>query len=307
MRTGRNQSTTIADLLEEIGSRLQAEFVATGIPRSRIVEEAERLGYDRRSVLPSDYCYNLINTSPSSFRHPLFEQIEKGYFRFIGKGYPYSGSVWWMQRNGRKEEVGKWISGDCRLQSDPRRLRSSGPDTPAVGSTLGEASSAVPSKAIAASAGVSQSVMDWSRLSKLQIGRYSEYFVKMEFTLHGFDVYSSEVDDKGIDFVVRKHPDKYYDVQVKSARMLKSGNYIFMRKDKFQPCSNILAAIVLFFNECTPYVYLIPSQAWLTPDSLFCDRDYEGRKSKPEWGLNICKKNMRLLEPYSFTNMAATL
>jgi len=40
----------------------------------------------------------------------------------------------------------------------------------------------------------------WSKLSTLQLGRYAEYFVKMEFTLHGFDVYSAEVDDKGIDF-----------------------------------------------------------------------------------------------------------
>jgi hypothetical protein len=43
----------------------------------------------------------------------------------------------------------------------------------------------------------------WSELTKLQVGRYAEYFVKMVFTLHGFDVYSAEVDDKGIDFVVR--------------------------------------------------------------------------------------------------------
>ena len=48
----------------------------------------------------------------------------------------------------------------------------------------------------------------WSELSRLQLGRYAEYFVKMEFTLHGFDVYSAEVDDKGIDFVIRKHPSK---------------------------------------------------------------------------------------------------
>jgi len=35
------------------------------------------------------------------------------------------------------------------------------------------------------------------------VGRYAEYYVKMEFTLHGFDVYSAaEVDDKGIDFVI---------------------------------------------------------------------------------------------------------
>jgi hypothetical protein len=42
-----------------------------------------------------------------------------------------------------------------------------------------------------------------SSLTKLQIGRYVEYFVKIAFTLHGFDLYSAEVDDKGISLYAR--------------------------------------------------------------------------------------------------------
>jgi hypothetical protein len=33
---------------------------------------------------------------------------------------------------------------------------------------------------------------DWARLNPLQVGRYAEYFTKMEFTLYGFEVYTSE-------------------------------------------------------------------------------------------------------------------
>ncbi len=29
---------------------------------------------------------------------------------------------------------------------------------------------------------------DWSRLNALQLGKYAEYYSKMEFTLFGFDV-----------------------------------------------------------------------------------------------------------------------
>ena len=72
---------------------------------------------------------------------------------------------------------------------------------------------------------------EWSRLNHLQIGRYAEYYVKMEFTLAGFDVYGTEVDDKGIDFVIRKDSNNYYDIQVKSVRGL---NYIFFLKEKFK-------------------------------------------------------------------------
>ena len=144
----------------------------------------------------------------------------------------------------------------------------------------------------------------WSQLSKLQVGRYAEYFVKMEFTLHGFDVYSAEVDDKGIDFIIRKDEDRYYDVQVKSARNL---SYIFFPKDKFSPRKNLLAAVALFSDNASPALYLVPSTAWLKPNSLFTSRDYEGKKSKPEWGLNLSQRNLPLLMPFAFETVVESL
>jgi len=71
---------------------------------------------------------------------------------------------------------------------------------------------------------------NWARLNHLQLGRYAEYLVKMEFTLWGFSVFTSEVDDRGIDFVVRTNDSRHYDVQVKSIRGL---NYIFFPKHSF--------------------------------------------------------------------------
>lgn len=146
---------------------------------------------------------------------------------------------------------------------------------------------------------------DWSRLTPLQVGRYAEYFVKMEFTLYGFDVYSSEVDDKGIDFVIRGGQDRYYDVQVKSIRG--SSSYIFMPKEKFTLRDNLLAAIVLFEVSQLPRLFLIPSLEWQMPNSLLRDRNYEGKKSKPEWGITISPANMSLLTPYSFEKVVQKL
>ncbi len=128
---------------------------------------------------------------------------------------------------------------------------------------------------------------EWSKLNHLQLGRYAEYFVKMEFTSAGFDVYTSEVDDRGIDFVIRKDESIYYDVQVKSVRGL---DYIFFQKDKFKP-----------------RIYLIPSTVWLNLNNLFVSKDYLGKKSKPEWGLNLSKMNLPLLEQYEFDKVAQEL
>lgn len=111
----------------------------------------------------------------------------------------------------------------------------------------------------------------------MQIGKYAEYFVKMEFTQHGFDVYSSEVDDRGIDFVVRKEPASYYDVQTKSVR---ESGYAFFPKHNFILRSNLFAAIVVFVEFQPPQIYLVPSLAWKKPGALLRDREYIGTRAR---------------------------
>ncbi len=140
---------------------------------------------------------------------------------------------------------------------------------------------------------------DWSRLNHLQLGKYAEYFVKMECVLYGFDVYTAEVDDKGIDFVLRVGDNSYYDVQVKSTR----GDYIFFPKSKFK--KNMLAAVALFRPHQAPNLFLMRATEWETPNALFVSHDYENStKSKPEWGLNLSQKNMPLLAEFAFDKTA---
>ena len=144
----------------------------------------------------------------------------------------------------------------------------------------------------------------WDRLNHLQLGRYAEYYTKMEFTLFGFDVYSSEVDDKGIDFVIKKDESTYYDIQVKSIR---NYNYIFFPKSNFMPRANLLAAVIVFINEKPPELFVISSNEWKKPNKLLVEHNYIGKKSKPEWGLNISKQNFPILEKYKFDNIIEIL
>lgn len=148
---------------------------------------------------------------------------------------------------------------------------------------------------------------DWSRLNHLQVGRFSEYFVKMEFTLFGFDVYTAEVDDKGIDFVIRRGIDRYYDVQVKSLRVTSSG-YVFMPKSTFALRAGLLLALVLLRQGQPPALYLIPATSWLNPDALLVSHDYPGStKSHPEWGINVSRRNQVLLDRFAFEQVVASL
>jgi hypothetical protein len=144
----------------------------------------------------------------------------------------------------------------------------------------------------------------WKHLNHLQVGRYAEYLVKVVLVSKGLDVYSAEVDDRGIDFVVRKNHKTYYDIQVKSIRGL---HYIFFPKSKFAPRENLFAAVVVFIEGKDPQLFMIPSKAWRSPNKLLVVRNYRDRQSPPERGLNISRKNWPILDDYRIEKTIAKI
>ncbi|MFJ7887273.1 DUF4365 domain-containing protein [Lysinibacillus xylanilyticus] len=141
---------------------------------------------------------------------------------------------------------------------------------------------------------------DWTKLNSLQVGKYAEYFAKMEFASYGLEVYTAEVDDRGIDFIIKDKNGRFCEIQVKS---LRSTGYVFMQKSKFDITNKNLYLALLIFNVGEmPDVFIIPAQAWEFPNEVFVDRNYDkpGQTSKPEWGINISKKNYSILEIFKF-------
>jgi len=136
----------------------------------------------------------------------------------------------------------------------------------------------------------------WSQLNPLQLGRYAEYYAKMELASYGFEIYTTEVDDHGIDFIARKNHGPFLECQVKSVRRL---GYVFMQKDKWDIRNPNLHLILLVFNDGRlPDIYMISAIMWQNPRKPFSDKEYAGLKSKPEYGVDITLKGMPLLEPY---------
>ena len=143
---------------------------------------------------------------------------------------------------------------------------------------------------------------DWDRLSSLQLGQFGEYYVKMEFASYGYDVYTSEVDDHGVDFIAKdRNTGIFYEVQVKSQY---KGNYSFVKKDKLVMDDHHLVCVLHFFQNQLPVVYIIPATAWKHPNAALLDRPYgkPGQTSNPEWGISLAKKNLPLLEKYKAEN-----
>jgi hypothetical protein len=138
--------------------------------------------------------------------------------------------------------------------------------------------------------------LNWKRLNNVQLGRFAEYYAKMELASYGLDIYTSEVDDHGIDFVAKVDKERFVEFQVKSK--LKT-EYIFVTKRHFKiENDNLFLFLIIFETNQIPQCFIIPATAWKQTNDLLRYREYEDLKSEPEYGLNLSKKNMYLLEEY---------
>jgi hypothetical protein len=144
-----------------------------------------------------------------------------------------------------------------------------------------------------------------NHLNHLQIGRIGEYWVKIWLTLFGFDAYTNDVDDKGIDFVIRLNEEKHVDIQVKTMRG--DSSYVFVNKESWKSGlrRNLYLALVILKNNTSPKIYFIPSTDWFNPNDLLRYHDYskEGQTSKPDWGINVSRKNMEILKQYQLSSL----
>lgn len=143
---------------------------------------------------------------------------------------------------------------------------------------------------------------DWKKLTPLQLGKFGEYYAKMEFASYGYDVYTSEVDDHGVDFIAKdKKTGIFYEVQVKS---LYKSNYSYIDKRKLVLDNHHLMCVLQFIRNQLPKVYVIPAVAWKNPNAVLTDYEYANQnlKSKPEWGIRLAEKNLPLIEKYKAEN-----
>lgn len=77
-------------------------------------------------------------------------------------------------------------------------------------------------------------------------------------------------------------------------------NYTFVAKTEIPDLSsNIMIALVEWINDKPSNLYFIPMSEWRNPDlTILKDRNYEGLKSKPEWGIDINQTNKHELNQF---------
>lgn len=150
--------------------------------------------------------------------------------------------------------------------------------------------------------------LNWSRkeLTRQKLGTFGEYYAKMALASYGMNVYTSEVDDHGIDFVAETR-NGFLKFQVKTIR--KGTGYVYMKEEYFDITDKYLYVLLLYLQDGEhPVIYVIPTSAWTDKtNKLFVYRAYKGKKSKPEYGINTSKKNIPQLEKYKLENVIDTM
>jgi hypothetical protein len=135
---------------------------------------------------------------------------------------------------------------------------------------------------------------DVDGMTPLQLGKFSEHLAKVLFIKEGFEVYSTEVDERGIDVVVRRPNGPFKRIQIKSVCKT---NYAYMTEsgfDKFDP--NLFCLLMVFHRSIPSECFLIPATAWQHPSAILKERQY----NKKEFGINVSSRNLNLLREFTF-------
>ena len=104
--------------------------------------------------------------------------------------------------------------------------------------------------------------LNWSKkeLTRQKLGIFGEYYAKMFLISYGIDLYSTVVDDHGVDFVAETKKG-FFKIQVKTIRG--GTNYIYMGEKYFNISEkNLYLLIVHLKDNEEPVLYLIPSSVW---------------------------------------------
>lgn len=86
---------TIIEKVRETFSKCEPGTIFT---RSEIINMVKtKYSVNEGSIIPSDYCYNLVNkgklADASLEKFKIFEWLSRGKYKYLGENYPYTGAI----------------------------------------------------------------------------------------------------------------------------------------------------------------------------------------------------------------------
>src|SRR5262245_26792711 len=101
----------MVEVLDRVGAALRMLYGDEPIPSARIREEVERIRGQRPGAgCPSDLCYNVMKDGMQFPNDPMFVQVRRGLYRYVGRHHPYTGPVVHSPQGGEPHQVGEWTA-----------------------------------------------------------------------------------------------------------------------------------------------------------------------------------------------------
>ncbi len=125
----------------------------------------------------------------------------------------------------------------------------------------------------------------------------------MAFTLEGFEVYTSDFDDRGIDFVTRSPNGTLYTVQVKTTGPTVSP---FIYEKNFERSDYFLFVAVRIEDGVEPTIYIAKGTDWFSSDTCLHNNP-GGGKAGPYYEMRFGSKYREQLAKYQFENYVSGL
>jgi hypothetical protein len=143
----------------------------------------------------------------------------------------------------------------------------------------------------------------YSHLNDQKKGAVGEALARATFILVGFEVYKTEYDDRGIDFVTRKPGSRFYSVQVKA-----SGPTVnpFIYASKFQLTDEFLFVAVRLVDGKEPAIYVARGSVWKSPAGCI-NYNPKGGAAGPYYEFRFNQANTAYLTSFLFAPYVKTL
>lgn len=103
------EKKTIYDQVKEVLYGRVNELVTPSDIKEQLFSQ---FGTNPGSVILSDYCYNRYNNGITFNKH-LFQYIDRGFYKYLGEHYPFTGLIFHKPKGHDKEIiVGEWNDGE---------------------------------------------------------------------------------------------------------------------------------------------------------------------------------------------------
>ena len=113
--------------------------------------------------------------------------------------------------------------------------------------------------------------------------------------MYGYLVFSAEIDDRGVDFVVRNDAGRHFDVQVKTVTCWK---YTYITESKFS--ESLWICLVVLAEGVHPTLYLFSGRDWDLDTSGLLRRNHFPNAKEAEYGIHIAKKRVSVMKQFAF-------